>query len=564
MNNYRIAIIIVILTLTSLGIAQSDQKQYVSNEERIKTFLKKINDTTISDSLKYVFSKDAYILLDSVQHDSLKNKVLKNCVRYSYKIGDKEKMRKYITEHIQIAEQYGDSLAWARSLYYGGYYHYIDKTHPDSTYYYFAKSSEVFARIGDSLGAGKALLNIAISQKKIGVDGAALITSIDALKFFEGTNQKRRIASIYNNIGLIYKHQKNWKEALKYNLKAYDLRKNLDNTFYYLQTLNNIGIVYSNTGDFKLAHEYFDEALAYDSLLSQPKKRWLKATLIDNKAKAYFRENPKPDVLPAFMRALDIHTELQRDEGMLVVYIHLAEYYKAKNDLKNARMYAEKADSLAEQKNLYRHHLESLELLIDVYPDNMIKTVSKRHIAIRKKLDEFEQDYNGKIAAHKYNYDKIAEENNKLKAINKEEKNYRNILFVGSAGLLIVLAFLVYRKRKQGKKLKETESQLQKSDSKLFEQIQKGATSNQEDIAKHHQKLKKQYGINDLFIEYWMLRAQRFTNKQIGEKLHITEFAAKKRGARLIEKIKEVDNIDNIDKQFLKNHYIKKLKEFND
>ncbi|MBC8757285.1 tetratricopeptide repeat protein [Kordia sp. YSTF-M3] len=562
MNNFRIILSLVLIFLSLSIYAQSNISNIDDSYNTIISLLEKIDNKSISDSIRYNLSKEAYSLTKKLQNDSLKNRVLQQCVLFSYRNEDWKQFNVFRAEHLPIARSLSDSLAIAKNFDYGAYYHKVITNNLDSVYKYYYSSYKIYDALKDSLGAGKMKLNIAIVKKNVHDYKGSETASVDALKYLVPIKAERRIASVYNNLGIIFNQYKNWNKALEYHQKSAEIRERFDKRIYYLHSLNNIGKVYKDSGDYAKAEEYFKEILSNDSIISQAKHVWFKAVVIDNLAHARFKENPQLEVLPDFMEALKIREDKKAFSGMVISYIHLAEYHKEKENFIKARDYAEKAGQLAHDTHNYRDYLKSQELLLHLYDEVKYKKLLDRYIFVRDSLDKVDRIQENRFAIVEFEVDAKDKQITSLKVTTKKGKRYIAVLAISMVSLTIFLIFLIIRKVKQGKNLKESKSELKKTEHQLLEQTQEQATSNDDNLFQYHQHLSDTYNISKKLLEYWVLKANRFTNQQIADRLKITLGATKKRNALLLHKIFEIEGKQDVDKYFLVNLYAKKLREF--
>ncbi|WP_430411336.1 tetratricopeptide repeat protein [Kordia sp.] len=559
MNKFRITLSTLLIFFTLLIHAQSNNSNVDSVYINIISLLERIESKSLNDSIAYNLSKEAYILTKRLNNDSLKNSVLKKCILFSYRNDDWKQFNVFRAEQLPITRRLSDSLAIAKNFDYGAYYHKVVTNNLDSVYKYYYSSYKIYDALKDSLGAGKMKLNIAIVKKNVHDYKGSEIASVDALKYFLPIKEERRIASTYNNLGIVFNQYKDWNKSLEYHQKSAEIRERLDKRIYYLQSLNNIGKVYKDIGEYNRSKEYFREILSNDSIISQAKHLWFKAVVIDNLAHTRFKENSDSKVLSDFMEALKIREDKKAFSGMVISYIHLAEYHKEKEDFIKAIDYAEKAEQLAHETHNYRDYLESQELLLDVYDADKAKQLMKRYIFVRDSLDKVDRMQENRFAIIEFEVDAKDKQITSLEATTKKDKCFITFLVIGFILLISLSTFLINKKLKQGRKLK---SELKKTEHQLLEQTQDQVTPNDENLIQYHQHLSNTYNISKKLLEYWALKANRFTNQQIAERLKITLGATKKRNTLLLHKIFEVEEKQEIDKYFLLNLYAEKLREF--
>lgn len=91
------------------------------------------------------------------------------------------------------------------------------------------------------------------------------------LKWFEKQEDQKRIADIYNKIGIVYKDLSRYQEALEYYKKSLEIYKHLENPKGIANVLNNIGTVYDDYGIYDRALEYFLKSAKITEKSGEPK-----------------------------------------------------------------------------------------------------------------------------------------------------------------------------------------------------------------------------------------------------------------------------------------------------
>jgi tetratricopeptide (TPR) repeat protein len=78
-----------------------------------------------------------------------------------------------------------------------------------------------------------------------------------------------------HNIGITHEAQGNYAQALDFELKALEFRKEMGDESKTANTLNNIGIIYDEQGNFDRALDYYHEARKiYERLKDVNKIAW--------------------------------------------------------------------------------------------------------------------------------------------------------------------------------------------------------------------------------------------------------------------------------------------------
>ncbi|MGJ8665147.1 MAG: hypothetical protein ACSHW7_02175 [Patiriisocius sp.] len=480
----------------------------ISCEEQIHISTPPFDNTSI-DSL--------YIKEKLENNDSLLNLSLIGQIKSQFKKKNWEEFNSYRFQHLSLTERLNDTFANAKTLEYSGAY--FKQIHQlDSSYYYYDRSFEKYALLSDSLRAGSMLLNKAIIQKNVRDYRGSEITSFKALKFLFGTNQ-RRIASVYNNLGIIYNQLNDEELSIKYHTLAKNLRKTfIDSPILYYHSINNIGKVYADNNKYDEAISNYRIILENDSLLDTSLK--LKAIVIDNNAYAHYKNGDSTSTKADLKKALIIRESINDLNGSIINCIHLAEYSVAQKDTLTALFYAEKAEKFSQTTNNYRDYLRSIKLLSSLYPRKEAVEHFNKYIRIRDSLD--------KVAlAYEKSFERIEFEVNQKENVisqQKEEIDNKSRVINGTIiGCLVLIMILIYRKAKAKKKAKL----LREITSKDFREYLIG-----------------KYSLSKKNIEFWELWVTKLNQEEMANKLFITIEAVVSRRKSLRNRINKVQKIN--------------------
>jgi len=111
--------------------------------------------------------------------------------------------------------------------------------------------------------SGKAIANkaLGIVAYKQGDFSTALKHYFECLLYYENKNYLKGMASMYNNIGLLYGAKNESDKAITFHLKSLNIKKKLNDQFGIASSYNNIGILYSSIGNIDSSKYYHEKAL---------------------------------------------------------------------------------------------------------------------------------------------------------------------------------------------------------------------------------------------------------------------------------------------------------------
>lgn len=417
----------------------------------------------------------------------------------------------------------------------------------DSTFYYYLKSYKIYENLKDSLGAGKLMLNIAILQKNVHDYSGSEISSFRALDFLKNTANKRRISSIFNNLGIVYNNLKNFDKAIKYHSKAFELRIKIKNPLYAIQSLNNIGKSYKDFGNYKKAIIYFEQALLNDSILNANLKT--KATLLDNLAHTKFKMNLNDNYLKDLNLSLSLREKENDQHGIIISCIHLAEFHKKQGNIKKAVAYIERAEKIAKKTKKYRDYLSSLEFMGEIYSGDMVKNKFKNYVKMRDSLELVDKAYKEQFINIKYEIEEKNKINQQLQSRNKTKLLLILLILI----LFIILAYnfviTLRKKQRNEQELNTIINDLKISQEQAIEEYESILIdSDFMELFKKH--IMKKFNISKSLFIFWEYQSKGLTEAEIANEIQsVTEGAIKKRRTNLYKKLKAYfEHYDQIDK----------------
>ena len=247
------------------------------------------------------------------------------------------------TAHSSIATIYSDRADFSRAL---AHYHsainlYLqigDRYNAGMTYYYIGLNQRYMGTYGDAfesnlecLQIGKEIGDTFMITKALLSNGFLFMyDSLEALKYqkealdiFIQQNDSNGIATVYNDMGVIYWLAGNLDEALKNHQQALAIRKSLKDYAHVSSSHNYISEVLQEQGNLPLALTHIFEALKYSELGGG-----------------------------------DFEIDSYMDAGK--IYLQMGEY-------NNALKYYESAAMISEESRNKQRHAEALEGIAEVY-----------------------------------------------------------------------------------------------------------------------------------------------------------------------------------------------------
>jgi tetratricopeptide (TPR) repeat protein len=280
-----------------------------------------------------------------------------------------------------------------------------------------------------------------------------------ALKYFEKNPDENLegIAMVNSSLATIYYQQKEYKEALKHNLKtinyletAKESQLETANALYYKgQTYLNCGSCYLDLNDYEKALFYFKKANEISKITND---NILLCTSLGKIGNVKLKEGEFEEAEVFLKEALDVSLK-ENSPSIGFVYINLGELYFRKNDLEKANLYLSKGLSIAKTSKNIDIQISVSELLYQVSLQRKdYKKALEAHLLNEKLTDssKIEASKNALVQQQlKYDFEK-RELNLKLDSEKKEA--VKNNWLIGLSGILLLLVlgvYFYYRNNKQ-------------------------------------------------------------------------------------------------------------------
>ena len=212
----------------------------------------------------------------------------------------------------------------------------------------------------------RAQLNIGRIYGDKGDNVVALQHYHEALQKAESLNDKKLVAPILKNIGVLYISWKKFDKALEYYDKAENMAKEINNEELMADCQNNKGTVYEQ-------REQYDQALkAYKNALDVYTRKNLKnkiAMALSNVAIVYKFQKNYQESLTYNFKAIALAEQAGDKWNLAATYNNIGNLYGEMNQYQNALLYCEKALALAQE-------IDAQEIIESIY-DSMAEAAAK-------------------------------------------------------------------------------------------------------------------------------------------------------------------------------------------
>jgi signal transduction histidine kinase len=169
----------------------------------------------------------------------------------------------------------------------------------------------------------KNLLNLCWEYRFLNADSARSY-GFEALELAQKAKNRELEVEALHNIGVTHEAQGNYQDALKLEMQALVIRKELGDSLKTANTLNNIGIIHDEQGRFDLALNYYYQARKIYEQLGDLEKMGMVYLNIGVVLKA---QEDYVNSVKYYRNALAIYKKLDKKFGVAACYANLGSIY---------------------------------------------------------------------------------------------------------------------------------------------------------------------------------------------------------------------------------------------
>lgn len=451
----------------------------------------------VNSKIKYLDS------LQTVASQSSNDSILRNFLfdlsaEYYYQ-NENKKSFDVCKNILSLSKVANDTFSIAKSYsYIGDTFEVSDK---DSAYYYYQKSEQLYRVLNNKDYIGKMLFKKAYILFFEGnyIESEAQVSK--ALLYLKDKSEPEMLFTAYSLLGLNFEKLEEYQNALKYQLLARSVLKDIKGTnsnlekqyIYYIESTINISNIY-------------EKMLLYDKsiqelqsiLTPELKKKWMKGytTAISNLGYSRMKSGNIEGVEKLFKEALSISIKNGSEGSVVYKLLNLGEYYSIVKDTVLSTHYLKRSYGLAQKLKMGEEIKTSLKLLSKIDTHNA-HGYDKRYIVINDSLSKLQRINRNKYARIEYETSVVENEN---KLLNVKNTNILISAFILTLAFIFIIGYnYVKNQRKeivfsmmQQKAEKEIFNLLKENQIKLSEA--KGQEQNRISKELHDNVLNKLYG----------------------------------------------------------------------
>ncbi len=248
------------------------------------------------------------------------------------------------------------------------------------------KSLNIAKNISYPLGEAESYFLMGRANNKLNNSATALELFNDAQGIFQEQKRIDRLASLYNNVGLIYKNLGRFSNAVQFLSRAYEYYQRLENRADAARVSNNLGSVYMRLGNHeKAAAAYFEslkffEELEYQmgiaginsnlALLFSDQKEYERALKHSRFALKIFEElGEKQEHADLLNNIAEIHINLREPDKALTILNKCLKLYSEINYPQGIASTLDNTGIVHAQKGEYQKAYDAYEKALQIFID---------------------------------------------------------------------------------------------------------------------------------------------------------------------------------------------------
>lgn len=308
----------------------------------------------------------------------------------------------------------------------------INAYDPGEALLYSQKALNLATAIKYTEGQSKSLGAMAITYNTIGNYTKALDLNLRKLKLEEKGNNPRNLAMALLNIGIVYRYQEEYAEALKYYYRSDSVinEHHIEDAKYYIYM--NLGDVYDKMNNNDSAFNYFNRSLILSNNL---KNNDYIGNSMTGLGHTYFKQGNSAFSLLHYRAAIEYLTAADNDDVLCEALLGLATLYQQqlqKND--SAVYYASLSLKIAKKDGFLTKQLEAADFLANHF--KKANNIDSAYVYLQQ-VNKLNDSINGKAKIRELQLMSSNEtlrqqeiEENKQK-VKKERKQQLQLLFIG-------------------------------------------------------------------------------------------------------------------------------------
>ncbi len=309
---------------------------------------------------------------------------------------------------------------------------------------------------GDSVSTGILNRTIGVAHYFKGRYDIAARRYYNSIDNLEKSSDKRQLALTYNELGKLYRKTRDLDRSLENYDKALSIFRTLNDSSGIALIMNESGVVFEYKENYEEAISRYKTSLEINRILKDSVGISYSFNFL---AGVYVLQKKFTDAEEMMLQVIETRSNMRDTFGLALAYTDMGALYNAKGDHNKAKQTLEKSNAIAQL-------IGYPELMSNNYLE--LSAIAQKQGDYKKALDYFQQ--RTALRDSIFNLEKtkqIEELSTKYETVKKEQMieqqqnriTRQNFLFLGIAGLVLLLSLLTHSQYKRYKLRKEAQLQ---------------------------------------------------------------------------------------------------------
>ena len=317
----------------------------------------------------------------------------------------------------------------------------------------YTEALSLFNKEKQQLSVGEAYSGLGKIAYKQDEFDASITHYSEALKIFEKHNYKDGLAAIYINLALLYEDMQNQAQAVEYYNKSLVIALENNDVVAEASCYTNLGNIYCDQEKYDEAIEYLEKSLKIKRQIGNKKGE---GSSLNNLGATYYAMHEEEKALQYFLEAYQIYMDINDIKSSFPSCNNIGAIYYERKDYTKALEYYTKAYDLAKQLGSISKRILCLESLTLLYRDMgdyknavdySVKCWGLKDTLYNKDQAEITTEMQTRFATEK------KQQENEILNLQVKSESFVKTIFIIAAGLLLVVAFFIFRGLRQKQKV---------------------------------------------------------------------------------------------------------------
>jgi serine phosphatase RsbU (regulator of sigma subunit)/Tfp pilus assembly protein PilF len=329
-------------------------------------------------------------------------------------------------------------------------FYFFELTKDSMALLYYQEAFQIKKELGDLSAVATLMNNMGVIYKNHGDIERALNCYLKCLEAYEKMGNKTNTALSLINIAIVYQNQKQYKKAREFHERSLALLEETGNKAGVVKALNHLATTCLSLMDTTSSRKSLFRALELAKELHNKK---MLALTYGNLGGHYAHIDSDEEALRYYIMTAQLDEELKDLHQMTADLVNLGGIYLKLKKPKEGRPYAERALKLAKETGVARDIVSASGTLANIYKTLHLPAPAlemwELHIRMRDSITNENTRKSSIESQFQYTYDKkeaVLKEQQEKERLLAEEKSHRQKIVIVSViiGILLLTVFSIF------------------------------------------------------------------------------------------------------------------------